>query len=247
MSFSFGIEAKLFKYLFEPYKKFSVEVPIKVTENGLVIATLDVSRISLLYTEIPKEVLFNFNVKKEIILSVDPSHVLNFLKKVKDTDVLLFESYRGNKLRLSIASRSGRRGRILPLLLTEEFAEKMPKIPETWKGKVVLSAFTNGLMGEGDEITIVGEKNRMLIYSADITGLGDYCLLSTGEGIIEIDCVGKVKSTYVKSMMYNVCKLMTRLTDVVKITFSTNTPIRMEFQMPYRGMVCNYYLAPRMV
>ena len=110
---------------------------------------------------------------------------------------------------------------------------------------------TEGLKGALDEASLVSDHvrleadNEKLILRAAGDIMGAVIELKKGsDALLDIEASEHSKATYSLSYLSEIVKSASTTSDIATLEFSTDMPIRLDFQQPREGKLV-FYLAPR--
>jgi len=223
------------------------EVTFNITPEGMNLRAMDPSRVAMVDFEWPKTVFDEYVCEAPTKMCINISELLKLLRKTgKDEYVELSIDEKTGKLQITLVGKYTRTF-TMPTLETSEEEVPTPKLSFNVKAKVT----TEGLKGALDEASLVSDHvrleadNEKLILRAAGDIRGAVIELKKGsDALLDIEASEPSKATYSLSYLSEIVKSASTTSDIATLEFSTDMPIRLDFQQPREGKLV-FYLAPR--
>ena len=240
-------DARLLKNMISAISTLIDEATFNITPEGMNLKAMDPSRVAMVDFEWPKTVFDEYVCEQPTKMCINISELLKLLRKVgKDEHVELSLDEKTGKMQITLVGKYTRTF-IMPTLETAEEEIPTPKLTFNVKAKVT----TDGLKGALGEAALVSDHVRfeadseklVLRASGDIMG-AVIELKKGGDALLDIEVSEPSKATYSLSYLSEIVKSASTTSDIATLEFSTDMPIRLDFQQPREGKLV-YYLAPR--
>jgi len=240
-------DARLLKNMISAISTLVDEVTFNITPEGMNLRAMDPSRVAMVDFEWPKTVFDEYVCEAPTKMCINISELLKLLRKTgKDEYVELSIDEKTGKLQITLIGKYTRTF-TMPTLETSEEEVPTPKLSFNVKAKVT----TEGLKGALDEASLVSDHvrleadNEKLILRAagDIMG-AVIELKKESDALLDIEASEPSKATYSLSYLSEIVKSASTTSDIATLEFSTDMPIRLDFQQPREGKLV-FYLAPR--
>ncbi len=223
------------------------EATFNISPEGIKLRAMDPSRVAMIDFELPKTVFDEFICDQPTKMCINISELLKLLKRSgKDDFIELSLDKKTGKLQITLIGKYTRTF-TMPTLETAEEEVPTPKLTFNVKAKVT----TDGLKTAIDEASLVSDHVRLEADSEKIvmraTGdiMGAVIELKKGsDALLDIEVTEPSKATYSLSYLSEIIKAASATSDIATLEFSTDMPIRMDFQQPREGKL-TFYLAPR--
>lgn len=259
------VDAEMFREFFGLASALIMsEVQMDLKTDGVYIRQMEESHVGLTDMFVPKEyfeVLKAGKVVKELRLAVD--EINNILKRLSHGDVIEFTVRKGGKLHVEIQGKRVRAFNI-PLLEPEKLERRLPKVPMAVRIKTTLEgllmaiedARTLVIKGGGSrkkknlygQITMMTTPMGLLIRSESEDGLRSAeSTLHSGWDIMAFEGSANEKVTVSIPYMIDIVKAISRVTNMVQIEFSTDMPLHIITELPFKGVKLEFWLAPRVL
>lgn len=257
----FKVDAEMFRDFFSMATVLvDDEVQLWIRQDGMAVRQMDVSRVSLTNCFLPKayfKQLVEGKKVKEIRVSVrDFKAVIN---RVSSKDVLEVGVNKEGRVAVSLVGRRLRNFSI-PFYELEDVERRGPTSTMKVKVKTALEGLST-VIEDADTITSIKEKKReawkgTVTFSSVSTGLrleassdtGEYKtegMLSSGWDLMQFEGETGLKTTVALIHIVPIIKMIEKVTKVVQLEFATNMPLHIIAELPLKGAVCEYWIAPR--
>jgi len=223
------------------------EATFDINPEGIKLRAMDPSRVAMIDFELPKTVFDEFICDQPTKMCINISELLKLLKRSgKDDFIELSLDEKTGKLQITLIGKYTRTF-TMPTLETAEEEVPTPKLTFNVRAKVT----TDGLKTAIDEASLVSDHVRLEADSEKIvmraTGdiMGAVIELKKGsDALLDIEVTEPSKATYSLSYLSEIIKAASATSDIATLEFSTDMPIKMDFQQPREGKL-TFYLAPR--
>ncbi len=217
----------------------------KFTPSGVEFVAADRAVVAVAALSMSKDLFRKYSVNEEIPIGLNLEEFLNVLKRVKSGESLAFEANGGQLMLTSVGKY--RRTFTLPVLNISE--EEAPPIDKLTDFKATFDISTTLLQDAitdaslfSDSITFIVKKDVLMLKSS-VDSKGTEMVLTPGDdGLKNFEVSEDVKSNYSLDYLKKMMKA-SKISDTVKISLSTNYPMKMNFSAP--GVKLGFILAPR--
>lgn len=230
---------KLFSEIIGIISELVLEVKIKVQKEGLSIMAIDPANVAMVSFKLPNSAFSEFEVDNGEVLGVSLESLKAVLRRIKSGSVLIM-TREENELKLKIIDKITREFD-LALIDVEGEEKEIPSLE--FNSKIEMSAIDFAEAVEdcsvvADSCSFVSESNKFMIQARG--SLNSFkSEFSSDELIIQSE---KSKSKYSLEYLQKMIKA-TKITDKVKINFSNDYPLRLDFATPFIEL--SFILAPR--
>jgi proliferating cell nuclear antigen len=223
------------------------EATFDITPDGMKLRAMDPSRVAMVDFEWPKTVFDEYTCDAPMKMCVNISEMLKLLKRAgKDEAVELSLDEKTGRLQLTISGKYTRAFN-MPTLEAAEEEVPTPKIAFN----VHVKATTQGLREAIEDATLVSDHVKIeadpekLVLHATGDLMGANIELKKGsDALLDLDAKEAAKATFSLSYLAEIIKAAVSTSDIATLEFSTDMPIRLDFQQPKEGKL-TFYLAPR--
>ncbi|RLI22853.1 proliferating cell nuclear antigen (pcna) [Candidatus Bathyarchaeota archaeon] len=240
-------DARLLKNMISAISTLIDEATFNISPEGINLKAMDPSRVAMVDFEWPKTVFDEYVCEQPTKMCINISELLKLLRRTgKDEYVELSLDEKTGKLQITLVGKY-RRTFMMPTLETAEEEIPTPKLTFNVKAK----ATTDGLKGALNEASLVSDHVRLeadtekLILRATGDIMGAVIELTKGsDALLDIEVSEPSKATYSLSYLSEIVKAASATSDIATLEFSTDMPIKLDFQQPREGKLV-FYLAPR--
>jgi proliferating cell nuclear antigen len=122
-----------------------------------------------------------------------------------------------------------------------------PKISFNASARLTTSLLRNALEDAGavsDHIVFDASKEKLTVRATGDVGNVVVDVEKGSDELLSLDAKDNARSTFSLNYLSEMVKAASNLSDVVMLEFSTDMPVRLNFELPSKGRL-QYYLAPR--
>ena len=240
-------DAKIWKNLLTAISTLIEEADFNTTENGLKLRSMDPSHVAMVDFEWSKEAFEEYVCDKPTNIRVNITTMLKLLRRSKSEESLEM-SYDEENKKVDLTLR----GKILKkftMPTLESVEEEVPTPKLSFNSRVKLMSETLKEIVEdsetvSDNISFKAKEDKLLVKaSSELSNVGME-LSKTDGALLELDIKEESDATFNLNYFGEMVKAGSATSEVATIEFSTNMPIRLEFEMSQQGKLM-YYLAPR--
>lgn len=257
-----SMDAELFSSLFSLASCFILaEVQVRIENDGLYVRQMDEAHVGLTDIFIPKSYFKTLEKGQKISeLRLPVKELKGVLTRLNSSDVIRFTVTDKGKLHVEI---KGKRLRVfnLPLLKPEELSRRKPVLTLTNKVKTSLEGVKSAIEDADKLISRTKKKTEgymaaivtfryapmgLQILSASDSGLySTEAMLTSGWDIMK--SIGKVGDSVMVSILYLTVFVATvsKVTNIIQIEFSTDMPLHIIPELPFKDIEVSYWVAPR--
>ncbi|MCD6445314.1 proliferating cell nuclear antigen (pcna) [Candidatus Bathyarchaeota archaeon] len=240
-------DAKVLKDMITAISILVDEVTFKIETEGLKLRAMDPSRVAMVDFEWPKTVFEEYICTEPTKMCINISELLKLLKRAgKNEAVELSLDEKTGKLQVRITGKYTRNFTMPTLEATEEEVPT-PKLTLNVRAK----ATTEGLKQAIEDAQLVSDHVRIeadpekLIFNASGELMGATIELKKGsDALLDLEVKEPSKATFSLNYLSEIIKAASATSDIATIEFSTDMPIKLDFQQATEGKLV-FYLAPR--
>ena len=240
-------DAKLWKNLLAAISTLIEEADFNATPDGIKLRSMDPSHVAMVDFEWQKTAFEEYTCQEPTKIRVNIASMLKLLKRVGSDEILeMLYDEKTRKLNLTLKGKMMRKFTI-PTLDPAQEEVPTPKITFNSKVKLTTSIFRDII----DDVQAVSDNVRLettpeKLIAAATTELSSAVieLDKASEMLIELDVKEPSKATFNLNYLSEITKAGASTSEIVTVEFSSNMPIRLEFDIPQQGRL-SYYMAPR--
>jgi len=223
------------------------EATFQITPEALKLRAMDPSRVAMVDFEWPKTVFEEYACTEPTKMCINISELLKLLKRAgKDEVIELALDEKTGRLQVRITGKYVRNF-TMPTLEASEEEVPTPKITFNVRAK----ATTDGLRQAIEDAELVSDHvrieadNEKLVFQATGDLMGATIELKKGsDALLDLEAKEPSKATFSLSYLSEIIKAASATSDIATLEFSTDMPIKIDFQQAKEGKL-TFYLAPR--
>ena len=240
-------DAKLLRDMANTISILVNEATFKIEPEGLKLRAMDPSRVAMIDFEWPKEIFEEYQCTEPTKICINIGELLRLVKRAgKEETVELSIDEKTARLEIRVTGRYNRYF-TMPTLDASEEEVPTPKITFNVKAKTT----TTGLSQAIEDAQLVSDHVRIEAYPEKIilnaTGdlMGATITLQRGsDTLLDLETKEPSKATFSLSYLTEIVKAASATSDIATLEFSTDMPIRIDFQQTRKGKL-TFFLAPR--
>ncbi len=229
---------KLFSEIIGIISELVLEVRLKVSKEGLSIIAIDPANVAMVSFKLPNTAFSEMEVDNKEVLGINLESLKAVLRRVKVGSVLII-TREENELKLLIKDKITREFN-LALIDVEGEEKEIPNLEFASKVEMSSLDFSEAIEDcsvVADSCSFISEPDKFIIQAKG--SLNSFKSQFTDEvNLTAEEAHSKYSVEYLQKMIK-----ATRLTEKVKINFSNDYPLRLEFATPLMELF--FILAPR--
>jgi len=229
---------RLFSEIISIISELVLEVRIKVNKEGMSILAIDPANVAMVSFKLPNTAFSEFEVESDEILGVSLESLKAVLRRCSAGSVLIMQRQE-NELKIEIIDRIKREFN-LALIEIEGEEKEIPSLDFTSRIEMSSADFSEAIEDcsvVADSCSFVSEANKFTIQAKG--SLNSFKSEFTDEINIQAQ---EASSKYSLEYLQKIIKAG-KITDKIVINFSTDYPLKLEFNTPLIGL--SFILAPR--
>jgi proliferating cell nuclear antigen len=240
-------DAKLWKNLLAAISTLIEEADFNATPDGIKLRSMDPSHVAMVDFEWQKTAFEEYACPEPTKIRVNIASMLKLLKRVGSDEILeMLYDEKTRKLNLTLRGKMMRKF-TMPTLDPAQEEVPTPKI--TFSSKVKLTTSTlrdiiDDVQAVSDNVKLETTPEKLIAAATTELSSAVIELEKASEMLIELDVKEPSKATFNLNYLSEITKAGASTSEIVTVEFSTNMPIRLEFDIPQQGRL-SYYLAPR--
>lgn len=240
-------DAKLLRDMATAISILVDEATFKIDPENLKLRAMDPSRVAMVDFEWPKTIFEEYTCTEPTKMCINISELLKLLRRAgRDEVVELSLDEKTARLQIRITGKYTRNF-TMPTLEASEEEVPTPKITFNVRAK----ATTEGLRQAIEDAQLVSDHVRIqadtekLVFHAAGDLMGATIELQKGsDALLDLEVKESSKATFSLSYLSEIIKAASATSDIATLEFSTDMPIKLDFQQVKEGKL-TFYLAPR--
>ncbi len=246
--FSFKVaDAKLLRDMITAISILVDEATFKVDPEGLKLRAMDPSRVAMVDFEWPKTVFNEYSCTELTKMCINISELLKLLRRTaKDEVVELSLDDKTGRLQIKITGKYSRNF-TMPTLEASEEEVPTPKITFNVRAKATTQGLSQAIEDAqlvSDHVKIEADAEKLVFHATgDLMG-ATITLQKGSDALLDLEAKEASKATFSLSYLSEIIKAASATSEIATMEFSTDMPIRLEFQQTNEGKLV-FFLAPR--
>ena len=240
-------DAKLWKNLLAAISTLIEEADFNATPDGIKLRSMDPSHVAMVDFEWQKTAFEEYTCQEPTKIRVNIASMLKLLKRVGSDEILeMLYDEKTRKLNLTLKGKMMRKF-TMPTLDPAQEEVPTPKITFNSKVKLTTSIFRDiidDVQAVSDNVRLETTPEKLIAVATTELSSAVIELDKASEMLIELDVKEPSKATFNLNYLSEITKAGASTSEIVTVEFSSNMPIRLEFDIPQQGRL-SYYLAPR--
>jgi proliferating cell nuclear antigen len=240
-------DAKPFRDMVTSISILVDEATFKLDPEGLKLRAMDPSRVAMIDFEWPKTAFEEYECTEPTKMCINITELLKLIKRRgKEETLELALDDKTGKLQIKI---SGKYTRNFTMPTLEASEEEVPTPKITFNVKI--KATTDGLSQAIEDAQLVSDHVKIeadpekVVFNASGDLMGATITLQKGsDALLELEAKEPQKATFSLSYLTEIIKAASQTSDIATLEFSSDMPIRLDFQQAKEGKL-TFYLAPR--
>lgn len=224
------------------------EATIHMTPEGLKIREMDPSRVAMVDLELPKDFFKEYEVPIDTKVSISFTPLSKLLKRAQKNDTVeITEDEPKAKLKISFQRKSVIRDFTMPTL--EPMSEEVPtpKVSFNVVAKILPDIMKN-MLEDADIVSSYvyfnADSEKLFLKAIGDVMTADIELKKGSDSLLDLNVKEPSKAAYSLSYLAAIMKDSESVAEIVKVGFTSDMPIKLEFEIANGGRL-TYYLAPR--
>ena len=240
-------DAKLLRDMTTAISILVDEATFKMDAEGLKLRAMDPSRVAMVDFEWPKTIFEEYTCTEPTKMCINVSELLKLLRRTgRDEAVELSLDEKTARLQIRITGRYTRNF-TMPTLEASEEEVPTPKITFNVRAKTTTEGLRQAIEDAqlvSDHVRIEADTEKLVLNAAgDLMG-ATIELKKGSDALLELEAKESSKATFSLSYLSEIIKAASTTSEIATLEFSTDMPIRLDFQQPKEGRL-TFYLAPR--
>ncbi len=241
-------DAKILKDMISAISTLIDEATFDINPDGIKLRAMDPSRVAMVDFEWPKTVFDEYACSEPMKMCLNISEMLKLLRRTgKDESVELSLDEKTGRLQLTITGTYVRSFN-MPTLEAVEEEVPTPKVAFNVKLKVTTDGLSQAIEDANlvsDHVRLEIDKEKIVMRAAgDIMG-ATIEMKKGSDALLDLEAKEESKATFSLSYLSDIVKAAAATSEVATIEFSTDMPIRLDFQQQPKEGKLTFYLAPR--
>ena len=239
--------AKLWRNLLSAISTLIEEADFNTTEEGIKLRAMDPSHVAMVDFILEKTAFDEYSCDKSNAIRINIDSMLRLLRRIKSNETLEITFNEDIKKMSFILKGKVTKKFIIPTLDPTGEQVPTPKVTFNCKIKIAvaeLKEIMEDVQAVSDHVKLEAKENKLLISASSEISSANIEVNKESDILLDTEFKEIAISTYNLNYLTEMIKAGSALSETAIVEFSTNMPIKIEFEISERGKLA-YYLAPR--
>lgn len=223
------------------------EGKFKIDSSGIEMIAMDPANVAMVIFKLLSSAFIEYDIKKEINISVNLSNMKQILRRAKSNDTLTIELDQKNQLKIQLRGNTSRTFS-LPLIDLDGNDQKIPELSFPVSIETTSEVLNNAIEDVdvvGESVSFIVDKNTFTISSEGDLSNANIIIKQGDETKINTNSDTTIKSKYsieYLKKMIGASKLADKGTTLIQ--FNNDYPLKLEYKTLNKVQL-SFILAPR--
>lgn len=240
-------ESGFFKNLINSLQVIVEEAVFNLSPDEISFRARNPSQVAVVNCVLPKSTFEDYTCDQPTKVCLSLSEISKFLKGTKGNEPLEISVEQNDFITLQVSREYRKVFNLSTLAIEEEEEPSLPSLSFDAKLRIASPCFRQMV----EDVAIMSDHIRMKASEDDLTfdGAGDFgnielTLVKGSENLLNFEVEKVSSASYSAKILMEIVKEASSCSDVVSLEFSTNLPLKLDFELPQQGQLV-YFLAPR--
>lgn len=240
-------DARLWKNLLSAISALIEEADFNATADGIKLRAMDPSHVAMVDLEWKKTGFDEYQCDKSSTIRINIESMLKLSKRIKSDETLEINFNEETKEIDFILKKKITKKFTMPTLTPAGEEVPTPKVEFNSTIKVAIGNFKE-IMEDAqtvsDHVKLEASVDKLIVKSSSELSRVNIEIEKDSDILLDLNVKENSIATYNLNYLAEMVKAGSLLSETAMIEFSTNMPIKIEFEIPDKGNLI-YYLAPR--
>jgi len=238
--------AKLWRGIITAISELIDEANFVVSPEGLSLRAMDPSHVAMVELLLPPPTFDEFQCSEKIVIGVNLDEFNRLLRRASARERLELELSEPGRLTIRFLGKALRTFK-MPLIDIASEELPSPSLEFNVRARVLADAMRDAIKDASvisDYVRFIANPDELILAASGDRGEVEVKLNEEMGSLIELEVKEPSRSTYSLSYLSDMMKAVATA-EVAVVHFSSDMPLRLDFELPGEGRI-TYYLAPRM-
>lgn len=240
-------DAKIWKNLLTAISRLIEESDFEITPDAMRLRSMDPSHVAMVDFELQNSAFESYSCTAPLKIRVNMNSMLKLLRRVGSDEHLEIVYDEGTKkIEMTLKGKMMRRF-TMPTLEPAEEEVPTPKLTFNTRVKMIAGSFRDMIEDSqaiSDNVKFESSVQKFVVNASGELSTATIELEKGSEALLDLEVKEPSKATFNLNYLAEIIKAGSTASEVVTVEYSTNMPVRIQFEMPQQGRL-QYYLAPR--
>jgi len=240
-------DAKIWKNLLTAISTLIEESDFEITPDAMKLRSMDPSHVAMVDFELQNSAFESYSCTAPLKIRVNMNSMLKLLRRVGSDEHLEIVYDEGTKkIEMTLKGKMMRRF-TMPTLEPAEEEVPTPKLTFNTRVKMIAGSLRDMIEDSqaiSDNVKFESSVQKFVVNASGQLSTATIELEKGSEALLDLEVKEPSKATFNLNYLAEIIKAGSTASEVVTVEYSTNMPVRIQFEMPQQGRL-QYYLAPR--
>jgi len=240
-------DARVWKNLLTAISTLIEEADFEIAPDTIKLRSMDPSHVAMVDFELQSSAFENYLCTAPLKIRMNMNSMLKLLRRVgSDEHLEIVYDEATKKIEMTLKGKMTRKF-IMPTLEPAEEEVPTPKLAFNARVKMIASSFRDMIEDSqaiSDNVRLESTAEKFVVNSSGELSSASIELEKGREALLDLDVKEPSKATFNLNYLAEIIRAGATTSEVVTIEYSSNMPVRIQFEMSQQGRL-QYYLAPR--
>lgn len=241
-------DAGLWRSLLEAVHVIIHEAAFDADAEGIRLRAMDPSHIAMVDFQWPKTIFDEYQCDRPTKICININEIQKLLRRIRGKESLdISLDSRAARLKMILMGPGYTRSFTISTLEPMEEETPKPKISFNTNIKILVDALRKTIEDTSiitDVVNVEADEKGITFKGKGYLGTAETIFPQSSEIILRFDVKERSKASYGLPHLSEILKGGSGLSDIATWSYSTDQPLRLDFELPQGGTL-QYYLAPR--
>jgi len=240
-------DARVWKNLLTAISTLIEEADFEISPDTIKLRSMDPSHVAIVDFELPSSAFENYSCSAPLKIRMNMNSMLKLLRRVgPDERLEIAYDEATKKIEMTLKGKMMRKF-TMPTLEPSEEEVPTPKLSFNARVKMIASSLRDMIEDSqaiSDNVRLESTVEKFIVNSSGELSSATIELEKGSEALLDLEVKEPSKATFNLNYLAEIIKAGATTSEVVTVEYSSNMPVRIQFEMPQQGRL-QYYLAPR--
>lgn len=240
-------DARIWKNLVTAISTLIEEADFEIATDAMRVRSMDPSHVAMVDFELQSSAFESYSCPTPLKIRVNMNSMLKLLRRTgSDEHLEIVYDEATKKIEMTLKGKMTRKF-TMPTLEPAEEEVPTPKLAFNTRVKMIAASLKDMIEDSqaiSDNVRLESSSDKFVVNASGELSSATIELEKGSEPLLDLEVKEPSKATFNLNYLAEIIKAGSAASEVVTVEYSTNMPVRVQFEMPQQGRL-QYYLAPR--
>jgi len=240
-------DARTWKNLLTAISTLIEEADIEIATDAMRVRSMDPSHVAMVDFELQSSAFESYSCPTPLKIRVNMNSMLKLLRRAgSDEHLEIVYDEATKKIQMTLKGKMTRKF-TMPTLEPAEEEVPTPKLTFNTRVKMIAASLKDMIEDSqaiSDNVRLESSTDKFVVNASGELSSATIELEKGSEPLLDLEVKESSKATFNLNYLAEIVKAGSTASEVVTVEYSTNMPVRVQFEIPQQGRL-QYYLAPR--